>query len=265
MASIYARSMRQCRRCAFASNNLGAKMVEIKKTLEWYGEQASAMSRYTIAINATAMEAVVTSMALDAGGRAAKALEEVDKKEAEMAELAARIKKMEGDGVVIGSATMQNVFLPNDIVNLYNLQIVFDAVDHALHAKMARIKRLETALLAIGKTIVEDKVAICDTLWMDEAVYKGGTVIDYITSVIDDRRSKDDWSVDTFMEALGSAMKEKLQKKASEDGFKGWDDKDECPKEMLQKQFMEHVKKGDPIDVANYCMFFYHRGERTNG
>jgi hypothetical protein len=34
---------------------------------------------------------------------------------------------------------------------------------------------------------------------------------------------------------------------------------------MLQKQFMEHVKKGDPIDVANYCMFFYHRGERTNG
>ncbi len=44
-------------------------------------------------------------------------------------------------------------------------------------------------------------------------------------------------------------------------GRGGWQDKDDCSQEHLSKLLREHVEKGDPVDVANFCMMLHYRGE----
>lgn len=65
----------------------------------------------------------------------------------------------------------------------------------------------------------------------------------------------DDAAVDRF----ASAMKAKLA--ASRDkGRSGWQT---CPAWRLQEMLVEHISKGDPVDVANFAMMLGLRGEKT--
>ncbi len=72
----------------------------------------------------------------------------------------------------------------------------------------------------------------------------------------------DDIAVDRFAMAmvgrLTAAMKAKLAKKR-EEGFGGWDDPDDCSIEHLSRLLINHVAKGDPVDVANLAMMIHQR------
>jgi hypothetical protein len=57
------------------AQELEAENERLRKAVEWYGEQAEAMARYALVIKPLAMEAIVTSMSLDAGSRARAALQ----------------------------------------------------------------------------------------------------------------------------------------------------------------------------------------------
>lgn len=59
----------------------------------------------------------------------------------------------------------------------------------------------------------------------------------------------DDAAVDDFAQA----MKYKLAS-ARHKGREGWQT---CPPEELSRMLREHVEKGDPLDVANFCMFLW--------
>ena len=63
--------------------------------------------------------------------------------------------------------------------------------------------------------------------------------------------------LETMVHEFTTAMKAKLQKKANE-GRDGWDSPDWTPK-MIRKALDEHIETGDPIDIANYCAFLWHR------
>ena len=63
-------------------------------------------------------------------------------------------------------------------------------------------------------------------------------------------RHNDDIAVDIF----ASVMKEKLAE-ARAKGRGGWQD---CDPADLSRMLREHVEKGDPRDVANFCMFLWH-------
>lgn len=65
----------------------------------------------------------------------------------------------------------------------------------------------------------------------------------------------DDVAVDRF----AAAMKEKLAI-ARAKGRGGWDDKEDL-EVHLSNLLRHHVEKGDPVDVANFCMFLHQRGE----
>lgn len=67
----------------------------------------------------------------------------------------------------------------------------------------------------------------------------------------------DDLAVDQFF----AAMKAKLDRKRRQ-GYGGWDDKAKCSNEQLSAMLRDHIDKGDPIDVANFAMMIYQRGER---
>jgi hypothetical protein len=64
----------------------------------------------------------------------------------------------------------------------------------------------------------------------------------------------DDEAVDRF----AAAMKGKLLEARSK-GRSGWQDPNWTP-EQISSALRKHVEKGDPRDVANYCMFLWARG-----
>lgn len=70
-----------------------------------------------------------------------------------------------------------------------------------------------------------------------------------------DTQHEDDFAVDRFAEH----MKWKLNDARSR-GKSGWQDRSWTP-EQISAELRRHVDKGDPVDVANYCMFLSARGE----
>ena len=70
--------------------------------------------------------------------------------------------------------------------------------------------------------------------------------------------SYDDFAVEHF----AGAMKAKMAASRAK-GRGGWDDPKQCSIEMLQAMLLHHVAKGDPVDVANFCMMLWIRGGLT--
>lgn len=68
----------------------------------------------------------------------------------------------------------------------------------------------------------------------------------------------DDVAVDLF----AAAMKRKLAW-CREKGREGWQSDVYCPVGRLQQYLADHVAKGDPIDVGNFAMMIWNRGEST--
>lgn len=60
------------------------------------------------------------------------------------------------------------------------------------------------------------------------------------------------------VDKLAQAMKNKLANKR-EQGYHGWET---CKHGDLVQLLINHVDKGDPIDVANFCAFLFARGEQ---
>lgn len=77
-----------------------------------------------------------------------------------------------------------------------------------------------------------------------------GALLDALPAVA---QHSDDIAVDRF----AAAMKEKL-KLAREKGRGGWE---QCDPVELSCMLREHVEKGDPRDVANFCMFLWSLGQ----
>lgn len=65
---------------------------------------------------------------------------------------------------------------------------------------------------------------------------------------------------DAAVDAFAAAMKAKLAE-ARAKGRSGWQDKQDCPQQRLSNMLRDHVEKGDPLDVGNFCMFLHQRGE----
>ena len=64
---------------------------------------------------------------------------------------------------------------------------------------------------------------------------------------------------DAAVDALAATMKAKLAKQRAK-GYSGWDTP-EFTQQRLSDMLREHVDKGDPVDVANFCAFLAARGE----
>ncbi len=64
---------------------------------------------------------------------------------------------------------------------------------------------------------------------------------------------------------FAEAMVKKLHQQVV-DGYAGWDDPEvwgDVPIEKIKARLIQHIEKGDPVDVANFAAFWwYHeRGE----
>lgn len=66
----------------------------------------------------------------------------------------------------------------------------------------------------------------------------------------------DDHAVDAF----ATTMKAKMAA-ARAKGRGGWEDPAQCSADDLSRMLREHLEKGDPRDVANFCMMLHQRGE----
>lgn len=68
----------------------------------------------------------------------------------------------------------------------------------------------------------------------------------------------DDAAVDQFAIQMKAKMAASRAK-----GRGGWDDPAQCSADYLRTLLHEHVAKGDPVDVANFCMMLAHYGAST--
>jgi len=59
---------------------------------------------------------------------------------------------------------------------------------------------------------------------------------------------------------LVKAMKEKLAKKRRE-GRGGWHRANDCDPGCLADMLLDHLARGDIVDVANFAMMLYNRGD----
>lgn len=66
----------------------------------------------------------------------------------------------------------------------------------------------------------------------------------------------DDLAVDAFAAAMKAKMADARAK-----GRGGWEDPAQCTADDLSRMLRDHVEKGDPRDVANFCMMLHQRGE----
>lgn len=64
----------------------------------------------------------------------------------------------------------------------------------------------------------------------------------------------DDIAIDRF----AAAMKAKMAKKRA-DSRGGWDDPAQCYVERLAEMLVDHLPKGDPVDVGNFAMMLFNR------
>jgi hypothetical protein len=67
----------------------------------------------------------------------------------------------------------------------------------------------------------------------------------------------DNLAVNRFADAMKAQLSDKRKQ-----GFGGWDNPEECTASWLSELLRKHVEKGDPIDVANFCMMLHQRSER---
>lgn len=67
----------------------------------------------------------------------------------------------------------------------------------------------------------------------------------------------------SFISDFAKVMEAKMVIAASK-GRHGWNDPQVCSTEDLQCMLREHVDKGDPVDVANFAMMLWARGEKTS-
>jgi hypothetical protein len=79
-------------------------------------------------------------------------------------------------------------------------------------------------------------------------------------AAMSDEQATDDLAAisdDAHVDLFATAMKEKLAQ-ARAKGRTGWI---QCAPADLSRMLREHVEKGDPRDVANFCMFLWAMGE----
>ena len=64
----------------------------------------------------------------------------------------------------------------------------------------------------------------------------------------------DNKAVDHFAKAMKRKMATSRKK-----GRSGWDDPKKCPPERLAQMLIDHLEKGDPVDVGNFSMMLFNR------
>ncbi|HEL5572177.1 TPA: hypothetical protein UOK25_000914 [Stenotrophomonas maltophilia] len=108
------------------------------------------------------------------------------------------------------------------------------------------LQRLQDALPTVGINGWAKGVEVLERLLRDSLA---------VRQPVGDQH-QDDLAVDAF----ATAMKAKLAE-ARAKGRGGWEDPAQCSADDLSRMLRDHVEKGDPRDVANFCMMLHQRGE----
>lgn len=124
---------------------------------------------------------------------------------------------------------------------LYRVPIVSGSV---VEANLREAKRLLATCAQIALTQNGNKYQDINEL------------IDEVSAFVSDYKNTRLHGDNVAVYKFAYAMRQKLEK-SREKGRGGWQ---ECSQEELSRMLHEHVVKGDPVDVANFCMFLWNNG-----
>lgn len=109
----------------------------------------------------------------------------------------------------------------------------------------------------------EDRLYLSAATWGDEGAAMAAEIADWRALASQPsgapQGASDSHPDDNAVDCTVVAMKSKLAASRAK-GRGGWDDPTQCTVEKLAAMLIEHVGRGDYIDVANFCVFLHNRG-----
>lgn len=118
----------------------------------------------------------------------------------------------------------------------------------------------------MSDTLIQETVfmqAHGETHWRDRPNYLDlREFVENYLATLPVRSEISEHSDDKHVNRFSAAMKRKLALKR-EQGRGGWDDPKECSIDYLAQLLFDHLNKGDPVDIANFCMMIQERGSTS--
>lgn len=175
-----------------------------------------------------------------------------------------RVAELRGWGYYTGRGHGALGLLTDDAKNRQRL-----TGEHVARLDPETVRSIVSELLARRSASTQAPVAWTNAYWLAEVqangrqmieaapVHSGTFDVPLYASPVDDQgvREGDDVAVDRF----AALMKSKLKWEREERNRSGWQDMSGAE---LSRLLFEHLPKGDPIDVANFCMMLSLNGQR---
>ncbi len=119
-------------------------------------------------------------------------------------------------------------------------------------------KQADGPLCAIKKAASELHVSLPDDVINTRTARKSELVRELMYRILSEKNEHpDDLAIDAFAEA----MKAKMRRSREEKGRGGWQ---AAPSAHLTYLLVEHLEKGDPVDVANFAMMLHQNGQNID-
>lgn len=111
------------------------------------------------------------------------------------------------------------------------------------HARKAAPVEAAKPTSTLGQQVVKARADLAT--WKD---------VEPATPTVSESVHRDDIAVDRFAVAMKAKMAASRAK-----GRSGWNDELQCTMGTLARMLVEHVSKGDPVDIANFAMMLHQR------
>ncbi|WP_375058368.1 hypothetical protein [Zobellella sp. DQSA1] len=143
--------------------------------------------------------------------------------------------------------------LEQHLVELDNRTVTLQGVIKILEQDNKQLQGANKTLVAHNERMHDAKKR-----WRGLAVNDGAFLVE-VMEILNRTPAASQHHDDMAVDAFAGAMKDKLAASRSK-GRSGWDDPEQCSVEYLANLLVEHVAKGDPVDVANLAMMLHQRG-----
>ena len=149
--------------------------------------------------------------------------------------------------------------MSDTLKEILNAQLAFVAT---LKSELGHAGTVSVAVPALALRAIRDAVATstwphaAPSMLPPNVVLLGGVA--YTEAPADYCGAHDQHCINHFARLMSAKMSVAAAK-----GRSGWDDRKRVSDNDLRLMLREHVEKGDPVDVANFCMMLYMRGAST--
>lgn len=192
-----------------------------------------------------------TSAAASAGTSAAKAGMKIERGLLQKVEA---LTREIGELILCNQGLRQEIQKRDQVERGFSPDIVVGESSQSEFMALPKGTRLYRSPVA-GLDLIQEAVETLDAHGVNPVLARRLAELYNRTEQVEAPEHPDDLAVDRFAAAMKSKMAESRAK-----GRRGWDDPAQCSVESLAALLIDHLIKGDPVDIGNFAMMLHQRG-----